>query len=280
MTDFPMSDFLQGRSPWFRQSLQDVYSQMQRNGEIETPDFGGAMPQSDAEWQHHSPSSLLPYASILPPVAAYNAGQSLTQGVMDRDPWAAARGVAEAGLSMAPVLGPMRAQTAATRTAPQAAPRTPPPAPTQPPTGPWQPGHMEQWLQSRYQPAARPQAWQADRRWGSNAPEATRWDRINQAYNEFMYPGLGRVPETLQEHLAVATRQVPRAYAAAAGVAGVNTAVDTLYHGEPWQSASWRHIGGGRNGNPPPAWWPQPPPDEKPLPPSGPMPPSQLRSGW
>ena len=82
MADFTMSDYLQGRSPWFRQSLQDVYSQMQRNGEIEAPDFGAAMPQSEAEWQHHSPASLLPYASVLPPVAAYNAGQSLAQGAL------------------------------------------------------------------------------------------------------------------------------------------------------------------------------------------------------
>ena len=105
-------------------------------------------------------------------------------------------------------------------------------------------------------------------------------DNIKKAHDEFMYPGLGRRPETLQEHLTVLTRQVPRAYGAAAGVAGVNTAVDTLYHGEPWQTAAWRHLGGGRNGNPPPSWWPQPPPDEKPLPPSGPQPPSQLREGW
>jgi hypothetical protein len=120
MADFTMSDYLQGRSPWLRQSLRDVYSQMQRNGEIEEPEFGAAMPQSAAERQHYSPASLLPYASVLPPVAAYNAGQSLAQGALDRDPWAAARGVAEAGLSMAPFVGPMRAPAAAARTAPTA----------------------------------------------------------------------------------------------------------------------------------------------------------------
>src|SRR5262245_26712776 len=38
------------------------------------------------------------------------------------------------------------------------------PAPA--PSGPWQPGYLESWLQGRYQPTARPQAWQPDKRWG------------------------------------------------------------------------------------------------------------------
>jgi hypothetical protein len=65
---------------------------MQRNGDIDEPDFGAAIPQSEAEWQHHSPSALLPYASILPPVAPYNAGWHLAQGMCECDPMAAARG--------------------------------------------------------------------------------------------------------------------------------------------------------------------------------------------
>ena len=179
----------------------------------------------------------------------------------------ARRALTQLPLAMRPAMGGMPARPAAA------------PAAASPEPGPWAPGHMETWLQGRYQPAARPQEWPADRRWGSTAPQATRWDKIAQAHHDFMYPGLGRPPKTLDEHVKVALRQVPRAYGAAAGVTGGNIAVDTIYRGEPWQTASWRRLA-GRSDNPPPSWWPQPPPDERPLPPSGPMPPSQLRSGW
>jgi hypothetical protein len=178
-------------------------------------------------------------------------------------------------------LGAVRAPVAP-RMAPAAAPASPT-APTAP-QGPWQPGYMDAWLQGRYQPTARPQPWQADRRWGTAGQrQPTTWDRVNQTWNRQMYGSLGRPPQTPGETAQWLGRHVvPRAAAGGAGAAAGQFGIDTLYHGEPWQTAGWRAlIGPGLGAGQPPSWWPQPPVEQRP-PPAGPQPQpaSQSSTPW
>jgi hypothetical protein len=165
------------------------------------------------------------------------------------------------------------------------APRMAPAAPASPaapaaPQGPWEPGFMTQWLQGRYQPQGRPQPWQADRRWGTaGQPQPTRWDRVNQIWDRELYGSLGRPPRTPGETVNWLGRHVvPRAVAGGAGASAGQFGIDTLYHGEPWQTAGWRAlIGPNLGAGPPPAWWPQPPVEQRP-PPAGPQPQPASRS--
>lgn len=62
------------------------------------------------------------------------------------------------------------------------------------------------------------------------------------------------------------------------GGAGGMYLTDRLYHGRSPEEASWRALAGPSAGVPP-SWWPHPR-EQKPLPPSGPQPPSRLREGW
>jgi hypothetical protein len=152
-------------------------------------------------------------------------------------------------------------------------PVTASPRPATPtPEGPWTPGHLEQWLQGRYQPAGRPQAWQADRRWGSpgNEPPPMTWHDV--------VAGRIRTPQNRAEMIEAAKGVGAIAGATGTAASGAQFGFDT-YRGEPWQTASWRALIGPTAGDPP-SWWPQPPPAERPSPPSEPQPPSRLRSGW
>jgi hypothetical protein len=146
------------------------------------------------------------------------------------------------------------------------------PAATSPEPGPWQPGYMQEWLQGRYQPAARPQAWQADRRWGSpgNEQPPLTWHDV--------VAGRIRTPQNRAEMIEAAKGVGAIAGATGTAAGGAQFGFDT-YRGEPWQTASWRALIGPTAGDPP-SWWPQPPPAEKPLPPNGPQPPSRSRSAW
>ena len=229
-----------------------------------TPPFGGAMPQSDEEREHLSWRSAMPYLSmLLPPVATYQGAQDIFRGWDEGSPSTMAHGAGQVALSMWPV--------PVLRAAGRRSPSAPPAAPA--PTGPWQPGYMNQWLQGRYQPAARPQAWQPDRRWGSlgnEAPSFTWRDVV---------AGRIRAPQNRAEMIEAAKGAGAAGAAGGVGGAAGMYLTDRLYHERPWQDASWRALMGPSAGDPP-SWWPQPPPDERPLPPSGPMPPSQLRSGW
>jgi hypothetical protein len=148
------------------------------------------------------------------------------------------------------------------------------PAATSPEPGPWQPGYMQEWLQGRYAPAARPQAGQADRRWGSpgnEAPPPYTWRDV--------VAGDVRFPRNMREAIEVAKGAGAAGAAGGVGGAAGLYLTDTLVHDEPWQSASWRALAGPSAGEPP-SWWPQPAPAERPLPPNGPQPPSRNRDGW
>jgi hypothetical protein len=164
------------------------------------------------------------------------------------------------------------------------APRMAPAAPASPaapaaPQGPWEPGFMTQWLRGRYQPAARPQPWQADRRWGTaGQPQPTGWDKASQIWNRQMYGDLGRPPRTPGEAANWLGRHVvPHAVAGGTAASAGQFGFNTLYHGEPWETASWRALIGPHAGQPP-SWWPQPPAEQRP-PPAGPQPqpPSRCR---
>jgi hypothetical protein len=164
----------------------------------------------------------------------------------------------------APMAGPMMSPR------PTAAPAA---APSEP--GPWTPGYMEQWLQGRYQPAARPQGWQADSRFGTTDRPGFHWTDVPAGrLNRFDFSDPLNRSQLLELGKGVG------AAGAAGGVGGAAGmyVTDTLYHGEPWETASWRALAGPLGE--PPSWWPQPPAGERPLPPSGPQPPSRLREGW
>jgi hypothetical protein len=146
---------------------------------------------------------------------------------------------------------------------------SPRPSPT-PPPGPWQPGYLDTWLQGRYQPAARPQARQPSGSVGNEAPSFTWGDVV---------AGRLRMPQNRAEMMEAAKGVGAAGAAGGVGGAGGMYLTDRLYHGRSPEESSWRALVGPSAGEPP-SWWPQPQPEQKPLPPSGPQPPSQLRSGW
>jgi hypothetical protein len=278
-----------------RQSLQDVWQQMIRNGEMEPSDLAAVM----------APPTLGGNIAMRPPSAptiSYGKGsvqpiptqEALGQhNVIDR----ALRSVGQPSYDMmmrdmaevrrtgelpqrdfrgqlemvqtlpilpgARVVAPMRA-------APRVAPSAPPPTPT----GPWQPGYMQEWLQGRYQPAARPQGWQADRRFGTpgNEQPSLTWRDV--------VAGRIRAPLNRAEMVEAAKGVGAVAGATGGAYSAGQFGFDTLYHGEPWQTASWRALIGGPYAGDPPSWWPQPPPAEGSPPPNGPQPPSRSRSAW
>jgi hypothetical protein len=289
MPEYSMSDFLQGRSP-VRQSLQDVWQQMLRNGEMEPSDLAAVMaaptlggniamrppsaptisngkgsvqpiPTQEALGQHNVLSRLLSsvgqssYDMVRADIDAFRrTGQFPEHSFTEL-------------MSVMP-MGPARAPGAFPRTAPT----TPPPAST----GPWQPGHMESWLQGRYQPLARPQAWQADRRFGTVDRPGFHWTDVPAGrLNRFDFS------DPLNRSQLLELGKGAGAAGAAGGVGGAAGmyVTDTLVHGEPWQSASWRALVGPSAGDPP-SWWPQAPPAERSPPPNGPQPPSRSRSAW
>jgi hypothetical protein len=285
MPEYSMSDFLQGRSP-LRQSLQDVWQQMLRNGEMEPSDLAAVMapPTLGGNIAMRPPSAPTisnGKGSVQPIPTREALGQhnllSRILGSVGQPSYDMVRADTDAFrrtgqfpehsftelMSVMP-MGPARAPGAF----PRAAPTTPPPAST----GPWQPGHMESWLQGRYQPSARPQAWQADRRWGSpgNEQPPLTWHDV--------VAGRIRTPQNRAEMIEAAKGVGAIAGATGTAAGGAQFGFDT-YRGEPWQTASWRALIGPTAGDPP-SWWPQPPPAEKPLPPNGPQPPSRNRDGW
>jgi hypothetical protein len=273
MADYTMSDFLQGRSP-MGPSLQGVWQQMMRNGELEPGDLAAIMSPSalGADIAMRQPNTLTYGKGSVQPIPPPQRG--LMHDILSlpgRPMYEATRAGIEGRMS--PEEG---AWTLATQGpfAPSRGVRAPRPAPGAPaPTGPWQPGYMEQYLQGRYQPAARPQAWQGDRRWGStgdDAPGMTWHDVV---------AGRLRTPQNRAEMIEAAKGAGAVASAAGGAYGASQFGFDTLYHGEPWQTASWRAAVGPGAGEPP-SWWPQPPPGEKPLPPNAPQPPSRSREGW
>jgi hypothetical protein len=142
--------------------------------------------------------------------------------------------------------------------------------------GPWSsPAYMNRWLNNRYQPeAARPQAWRTDRQLGTAARDGGRepitWGSVIR--------GDVRFPETGREAWEVAKGAGAAGAAGGVGGGAGKFLTDTLYHGVPWQDASWDALTWPVA--PQPAWWPRSPSGQRPPPPSGPQPPSQLRSGW
>jgi hypothetical protein len=232
-----------------------------------TPPFGGAMPQSEAEREALSWRQALPYMAWLPPVGAYLGGQRIGQAWQEGDPVGGALGVAEVGLSASPL--------ALMRTAG----RTPRPAPP-PPTGPWQPGYMQQWLEGRYQPAASPQAWQADRRWGSPGNDAplTWGDVVAGRFNRMDFDR----PLDPRQWREIMKGAVAAGTAGGLGGGTGQYLTDRYWHGRPASEAAWRAMTAGPYSDPPPDWWPQPQSreGEGAIPISGPQPPSMLRSGW
>ena len=194
-----------------------------------TPPFGGAMPQSDEEREHLSWEGALPYLSmLLPPIATYQGVKTMGRGWEEGSPSTMALGAGQTALSMWPL--PFL----------RAAGRSKPPAPPQgpPSTGPWQPGHMDAWLASRYQPTARPQAWQPDRRWGSlgnEAPSFTWRDVV---------AGRIRAPQNRAEMIEAAKGAGAAGAAGGVGGAAGMYLTDRLYHERPWQEASWRALMG------------------------------------
>jgi hypothetical protein len=184
----------------------------------------------------------------------------------------ARRALTQLPLAMRPAMGGMPAMSgmpAQPGTAAQPDSGVPP---YQAVPGPWTPGHMEQWLQGRYQPAARSQARQPAGSVGNEAPSFTWGDVV---------AGRIRVPQNRAEMIEAAKGIGAASAAGGVGSAGGMYLTDRLYHGRSPEEASWRAlVGPFPSLGDPPSWWPQPPSDEKPLPPSGPQPPSQLRSGW
>jgi hypothetical protein len=133
---------------------------------------------------------------------------------------------------------------------------------------------MSQWLEGRYQPQGRPQPWQTDRRWGNlgDEPPAFTWgDVVAGRAHRFN-------PRRRQDYTELAKGASAVGGAAGAGWGAGQFGIDTLYYGEPWQTAGWRAlIGPNLGAGPPPAWWPQPPVEQRP-PPAGPQPQPASRS--
>jgi len=98
---------------------------------------------------------------------------------------------------------------------------------------------MQEWLQGRYQPAARPQGWQADRRWGSpgNEQPSLTWRDV--------VAGRIRAPQNRAEMVEAAKGVGAVAGATGGAYSAGQFGFDTMYHGEPWQTASWRALIGG-----------------------------------
>jgi hypothetical protein len=173
------------------------------------------------------------------------------------DPWALPMEFARQALTYAPMA--MRAGMGGVRLAP-----VPEHVPAPVPEGPWSsPAYMRNWLSNRYQPEARPQAWQPERRWGSAGNDDTlRWGDV--------VAGRIRPPRNRSEMIEAAKGIGALAGATGGAYGAGQFGFDTLYNGEPWQTASWRALMTPQAGQPP-DWWPQPPL------PSGPQPPSRLR---
>lgn len=284
MPEYTMSDFLQGRSP-VRQSLQDVWQQMLRDGEMAPsdlaavtapPTLGGniAMRPPSAPTITHGKGSVQPIPTQ-EALGQHNVLSRLLSSVGDPSYQMMLRDTAEMRRTGELPRRDFRGQMEMLQTLPimpgitRAGARVAPSAPT----GPWQPGYMESWSQGRYQPSARPQAWQPERRWGSpgNEQSSLTWRDV--------VAGRIRTPQNRAEMIEAAKGVGAVAGATGAAASGAQFGFDTLYHGEPWQTAGWRALIGPSAGDPP-SWWPQPPSGERPLPPSGPQPPSRLREGW
>lgn len=138
-------------------------------------------------------------------------------------------------------LGAVRAPVA-----PRAAPAAAPAAPQ----GPWEPSFMTQWLQGRYQPAARPQPWQADRRWGTlgNQPPSASWADVVR--------GRFFVPRNLRDGIEYAKGAGAVGAAAGVGASGGMYLTDTFVHGLSPSEVAWRALIGPGAGEPP-SWWPR-----------------------